>query len=183
MASPPPPETPRLRLRALEPDDAPALFEVFADPEARRFYPAMAQARSVDAWIEGNLRRYKEHGFGLWALLLRESGELIGDCGLTFQEVDGLSELEVGWHVRADLRGRGFASEAGRACLGWGLRETNRPRVISLVHVDNAASAAVARKVHAAQRPAPVSRRGGLHHVWFTERPADESGDGGAPSP
>jgi RimJ/RimL family protein N-acetyltransferase len=125
----------------------------------------------VEAWIARNRQRYAEDGFGLWALELRSSGELVGDCGLTFQELEGRPELEVGWHVRADLRGRGLATEAGGACLAWGFDQTDRSRVISLVHVDNAASAAVARKVHAARRPAPVDRRGGLHHVFFTERP------------
>jgi RimJ/RimL family protein N-acetyltransferase len=166
------PGTPRLRLRELVAEDAEALFAVFADPVARGLYPAMAEPREVEAWIARNRRRYAEDGFGLWALELRATGELVGDCGLTLQEVEGRDELEVGWHVRADLRGRGLATEAGRACLGWGLEATRRPRVISLVHVDNAASAAVARKVHAARRPDPVERRGGLHHVWYTERPS-----------
>jgi ribosomal-protein-alanine N-acetyltransferase len=165
-----PPQTPRLLLRDLVPDDAPALFEVFADPTARGLYPAMAERAHVDAWIERNLRRYAEEGFGLWALVLRETGQMVGDRGLTLQDLHGHDALEVGWHVRADLRGRGLATEAGRACLESGLCETDWPRVISLVHVDNAASAAVARKVHAGRLPEAVERRGGSHHVWFTDR-------------
>lgn len=157
-------------MRELVLDDAPALFEVFSDPAARGLYPAMAERAHVDAWIERNLRRYAEQGFGLWALVLRETGEMVGDCGLTLQELEGRDQLEVGWHVRADLRGRGLATEAGRACLDWGLAETDWPRVISLVHVDNPASAAVARKVHRARLPEAVERRGGAHHVWFTDR-------------
>lgn len=180
MARVAPPQTSRLRLRELVPDDAAALFAVFADPLARSFYPGMAAHAGAEAWIERNLRRYAEHGFGLWALLLRESGELVGDCGLTFQELEGREELEVGWHVRADLRGRGLASEAGRACRDWALERTPEPQVISLVHVDNAASAAVARKVHAARLPEPVSRRGGLHYVWFTRRAQPPLSQGGS---
>ena len=90
--------------------------------------------------------------------------------GLTLQELHGEDALEVGWHVRADLRGRGLATEAGHACLDWGMRETAWPRVISLVHVGNAPSAAVARKVHTGRLPDAIERRGGSHHVWFTDR-------------
>ena len=84
----------------------------------------------------------------------------------------GREELEVGWHVRADWRGRGLASEAGVACRDWALRRTDRPRVVSLVHVDNVASRAVAGRVHPHLDDQPFERRGGPHVLYYTERPA-----------
>jgi ribosomal-protein-alanine N-acetyltransferase len=165
-----PAPTPRLRFRALVPEDAPELLRAFEDPDARRFYPAMADVAEVERWIERNLERYAEDGFGLWAVELVEGGELVGDCGLTLQDVDGVSELEVGWHVRADLRGRGLATEAGRACLAWGFWETDWPRIISLIHEENPASESVARKVHKDRLPELVERTGGAHAIWFTDR-------------
>lgn len=165
-----PPPTSRLRFRLLVPEDARETLRFFADPDARRFYPALTDEAAALDRLQRNGELYAEHGFGLWGLELAESGELVGDCGLTLQEVDGIAELEVGWHVRADLRGRGLATEAGRACLEHGFRVTDRDRIISLIHEENAASEAVARKVHARRRPGRVARRGGPHWVWQSDR-------------
>jgi RimJ/RimL family protein N-acetyltransferase len=56
--------------------------------------------------------RYAKHGFGLRALLLKGSEEVIGDCGLLVQEAEGVAETGIGWHVRHDLWGQGLATEA-----------------------------------------------------------------------
>ena len=78
-----PPKTERLRLRPYTLAGEAGLSDVFADPDARTFYPEMSDSAKVRAWIEWNLRNYDEFGFGLWALELKVSRELIGDCGLT----------------------------------------------------------------------------------------------------
>src|SRR6516162_4289375 len=109
------PQTKRLRLRAYTNSDEAELFDVFADPYARRFYPEMAERANVRAWIEWNLRNYDEFGFGLWAMELKAEGQLIGDCGLTYQDVEGRRELEIGYHVIERERGKGYATEAARA--------------------------------------------------------------------
>lgn len=77
-----PSPTARLTFRDMTRDDVSDIWSVFADPMARRFYPAMHDMQAARDWVEWNLGNYAEHGFGLWALTL-ESGELIGDCGLT----------------------------------------------------------------------------------------------------
>src|SRR5690606_10496970 len=76
-------ETDRLRLRRYTLEDEAALFDVFADAGAREFYPQMTDRAKVRAWIEWNLRNYAEFGFGLWAIESKESGQFLGDCGLT----------------------------------------------------------------------------------------------------
>jgi RimJ/RimL family protein N-acetyltransferase len=81
-------ETSRLLLREFRRDDADALALVISDPEIMRFYPAPFDRAGVEQWIERNLRRYAEHGHGLWGMVLKSSGDLIGDCGLTLQNVD-----------------------------------------------------------------------------------------------
>lgn len=83
-------------------------------------YPQMQDRANVRGWIEWNLRNYEEFGFGLWAMELKETGAFIGDCGLTYQEVEGERELEIGYHVLGTERGRGYATEAARACLNYG---------------------------------------------------------------
>ena len=82
-------ETKRLVLRELAPSDADALELVLSDPETMKYYPAPIDQNGIQQWIEHNLRRYAEDGVGLWAMVLKATGEMIGDCGITRQHVEG----------------------------------------------------------------------------------------------
>jgi len=146
------PQTKRLRLRAYTNSDEAELFDVFADPYARRFYPEMAERANVRAWIEWNLRNYGEFGFGLWAVELKAEGQLIGDCGLTYPDVEGRRELEIGYHVIERERSKGYATEAARECVDFGFARTSCESICSIVRPSNAASCAVAARVHTARR-------------------------------
>jgi ribosomal-protein-alanine N-acetyltransferase len=139
-------ETSRLELREFRPDDADAPARVLSDPETMRFYPAPYNRTGVEEWIVRNLRRYEEDGHGLWAMTLKSSGELIGDCGLTVQTVDGTDEIEIGYHVRRDRWGQGLATEAARACRDHGFARLKVERLISLIRPENLASRRVAEK-------------------------------------
>lgn len=139
-------ETSRLRLREFRRNDADALALVISDPETMRFYPAPFDRAGVEQWIERNLRRYAEYGHGLWGMVLKSTGELIGDCGLTFQDVDGIDELEIGYHVRRDLWGQGLATEAARACRDYGFGRLSAEKIISLIRPENLPSRRVAEK-------------------------------------
>ena len=81
-------ETKRLLLREMKPDDFQALFLVFGDPETMWHYPYTFDGQHVRDWIERNMNRYRKDGFGLWAVCLKETGELIGDCGLVFANLE-----------------------------------------------------------------------------------------------
>ena len=74
--------------------------------------------------IERNMERYRKDGFGLWAVILKKTGEMIGDCGLTMQRIDGELLPEIGYHIRRDCQRRGYASEAGRAVRDWAFDHT-----------------------------------------------------------
>jgi len=139
-------ETSRVILREFCSDDADALARTLSDPETMRFYPAPFDRAGVEAWIARNLRRYQEHGHGLWAMVLKSSGELVGDCGLTVQDVDGQSEIEIGYHVRRDLWGQGLATEAAHACRDFGFERLPVERLISLIRPENLPSRRVAEK-------------------------------------
>jgi len=162
------PETERLRLRAYTIADEAELFDVFADPYARRFYPEMADRAKVRAWIESNLRNYDEFGFGLWAIELKVEGHFLGDCGLTYQEVEGRRELEIGYHVIERERGKGYATEAARGCLEFGFRRTSCESICSIVRPSNTASCVVAARVHAARREFMKGGQPGL--LFYTTR-------------
>jgi ribosomal-protein-alanine N-acetyltransferase len=139
-------ETSRLILREFRLDDADALARVLSDPETMRFYPAPCDRAGVEDWIARGIRRYAEHGHGLWAMVLKASGEMIGDCGLTVQNVDGADEIEIGYHVRRDLWGQALATEAARACRDYGFARLRAERLISLICPENLPSRRVAEK-------------------------------------
>ena len=120
-------QTKRLLLREMDPGDLDALLRVLGDVENMRFYPCAFDAARVRDWIMRNRRRYREDGFGLWALCLRDSGEVIGDCGLTLQNIGGQTLPEIGYHVRRDLQRRGYAREAVAAVRDWAFEHTDFP--------------------------------------------------------
>ena len=139
-------ETPRLLLRKFTALDADALEVLLGDPCVMEYYPAALDRKGVQGWIERNLARYARDGHGLWAMVVKDSHQLIGDCGCTMQEVEGRHEVEVGYHVRRDLWGRGYATEAARACIEYGFRELGAQRVISMIRPENVRSIRVAEK-------------------------------------
>lgn len=140
-------ETPRVILRQMTPADVPALLAVFGDPETMRHYPAAFDEARMQAWIDWNIGSYEEHGHGLWAMILRATDEVIGDCGLVSQQVEGVQEVEVGYHVRRDLWGQGLATEAALGCLEYGFTALGCRRLISLIHPLNLPSRRVAEKI------------------------------------
>jgi RimJ/RimL family protein N-acetyltransferase len=142
-------ETPRLRLRRFARDlsDLDALHAIQADPEHMRFYPHPFSREETRAWIERNLERYEELGFGLWAVEDRATGELLGNVGPTTQLVDGVEEVELGWSVAPWRTRQGVATEAAIACRDWCFAELDVTHVISLVLPENLPSRRVAEKV------------------------------------
>lgn len=139
-------ETSRLILREFAVDDADALACVLSDPEAMKFYPMAFDRAAVEGWIVHNQQRYTKDGHGLWGMVLKSSGELIGDCGLTVQQIEGAGEIEVGYHVRRDLWGQGLATEAAKACRDWGFARLSVDRLISIIRPENITSLRVAEK-------------------------------------
>ena len=82
-------ETERLILREYKTDDFDALYEIMSDVETMQHYPAPFDEARTRRWIEWNLENYARYGFGLWAIVLKETGKFIGDCGITIQNIDG----------------------------------------------------------------------------------------------
>ena len=82
-------------------------------------YPAPFDEDKTRSWIQWNLDNYKKCGFGLWAVVLKETGEFIGDCGITIQDIDGEMLPEIGYHIHKKYWRKGFAKEAARAVRDW----------------------------------------------------------------
>ena len=166
-------ETSRLILREFTPHDADALALVLSDPETMRFYPSAFDRPGVEQWIRRNMQRYAKDGHGLWAMVLKSSGDMIGDCGLTVQEVDGVDEVEVGYHVRRDLWGQGLATEAARGCRDFGFARLPAGRIISLIRPENLPSRRVAEKNGMTVWKEIVWR--GLPHLVYMIQRADKT--------
>ena len=139
-------QTRQLILRRLTHDDFPALYAVLADSDIMEHYPYTFDETRVRSWIQRNLRRYEEDGFGLWAVVLKETGEMIGDCGITMQNIHGTMLPEIGYHIRADRQRRGYASEAAAACIRYAFENYGFPAVYSYMKYTNIPSQRTAMK-------------------------------------
>lgn len=133
-------ETQRLILREMVPGDFEALYKVLGDADIMRHYPYTFDEKRVRDWIDRNIERYEIFGFGLWAVVLKETGEMIGDCGLTMQNIGGKIKPEIGYHIRRDRQRKGYAKEAARACRDWAFEKTPFNMVFSYMKYTNVGS-------------------------------------------
>ncbi|MBO7515536.1 MAG: GNAT family N-acetyltransferase [Lachnospiraceae bacterium] len=140
-------ETDRLFLRPLTLNDFDALYAVLADADNMQHYPYLFDETRVREWIERNRTRYQMYGFGLWAVCLKNGGEVIGDCGLTMQNIAGEMLPEIGYHIRRDLQNKGYAKEAAAAVRDWAFRYTSYPALYSYCKYTNIASIKTAEAI------------------------------------
>jgi [ribosomal protein S5]-alanine N-acetyltransferase len=138
-------ETERMVLRRMELSDVDNLMGIFSDPVAMRYYPSTKSRREAEEWVRWTLSSYRDHGFGLWVALLKDSGEFAGQCGLTVQEVEGQEEVEIGYLFLRRFWGRGLATEAAIAARDHGFALGYR-RLISIIDPQNLASRRVAER-------------------------------------
>ena len=137
-------ETERLILREMAQSDFFALYKVLADSDIMQHYPDTFDEDRVRNWIQRNIDRYQILGFGLWAVCLKETGEMIGDCGLTMQLINGQIKPEIGYHIRADKQRKGYAKEAAIAVRDWTFNNTPFNTVYSYMKYTNEPSAKTA---------------------------------------
>ena len=140
-------ETERLFLREMDMNDYEALHRVLADPGIMQHYPYTFDEQRVRDWIRRNMDRYKANGFGLWAVCMKETGEMIGDCGLTLQHINGEMLPEIGYHIRRDCQHRGYAREAAGAVRDWAFRNTDYPALYSYCKYTNEPSIRTAESI------------------------------------
>ena len=119
-------------------EDYESLYAATADFDATKHYPYVFDEKRVRGWISKNIERYRVFGFGLWTMVLKESGEMIGDCGITMQNINGFIRPEIGYHVRKDFQRRGFATEAAKKCRDWTFENTPFRIVYSYMKKSNA---------------------------------------------
>jgi len=163
-------QTERLTLRPMAPTDLDAIAHVLGDPVSMRFYPKPFDRETARAWIERTVLRYELDKIGLLTVVEHASGDIIGDCGPALQGTGYGSFVELGWHIRRDRQGLGFATEAGAACRDHAWEVLDVDRLISIIRPENVPSWSVARRL--GFRPWRGDVRAGMAHVlWTIERP------------
>ena len=140
-------ETQRLILREFTPEDFDALYKMLSDPETMQHYPKPYDEKGAKRWLDWSLENYKTHGFGWWAVELKQTGAFIGDCGVTFQSIDGEVLPEIGYHFHKAFWRKGYGSEAAEAVRDWFFEHTQYPGVYSYMNDTNIASYGVAAKI------------------------------------
>ena len=130
-------ETERLLLRELEYSDIDALSAILRDEETMYAYNGAFSENETLDWLERQLARYKKYGFGLWAVILKESGEMIGQCGLTMQPWKDKELLEVGYLLNKKYWHMGYATEAAKACKMYAFETLDTSEVCSIIRDTN----------------------------------------------
>ena len=151
-------ETGWLELRELEEGDLASMGRILKDPAVMYAYEHAFSNVEAQAWLDRQLERYARDGFGLWAVMERDSGALVGQCGLTWQDWSGRQVLEIGYHLRRDRWGRGYATEAARACKKYAFEALGAREVYSIIRDTNFASQRVALRNGMALRGSFIKR-------------------------
>ena len=140
-------KTERLFLRDYSINDFDALYDIMSDTETMQHYPEPFDAEKTRNWIKWNLENYEKYGFGLWAVVLKETNEFIGDCGITLQNIDGEMLPEIGYHINKKYWRRGYAKEAARAVRDWVFQNTDYDAVYSYMKYTNIGSSSTAKAI------------------------------------
>ena len=137
-------ETQRLLLREMTQADYPALAEILQDRVAMFAYEHAFSDDETQTWLDRMRERYAKDGFGLWAVVCKETGEMIGQCGLTWQNYEGERVLEIGYLFQRKHWKKGYAIEAARACKHYAFETLHVNEVFSIIRDNNVASMNVA---------------------------------------
>ncbi len=138
-------QTERLILREMTEADFDSLKAVLSDSDIMQHYPYTFDDERVRGWINRNIERNRIFGFGLWAVCLKETGEMIGDCGLTMQMIGNVIKPEIGYHILKSQQRKGFAREAAVAVRDWAFKNTPFNEIYSYMKYTNEPSARCAQ--------------------------------------
>lgn len=137
-------ETERLYLRKMNQKDFPSLVKILQDEETMYAYEGAFSDEEVQEWLDRQISRYQQWGFGLWAVVFKETEEMIGQCGLTMQPWKDQEVLEIGYLFQRIHWHKGYATEAAKACKQYAFEKLHAKEVCSIIRDTNIASQKVA---------------------------------------
>ncbi len=141
-------ETENIQLRPIVESDFNALKTIWADPEV--MYYSIAGIQTDEQIRERILKSKKEYlidGMGRWSVILKNTNQLIGECGISAQEVGDQLEYEIGYRFAKPCWGKGYATQAATCCRELGFGKFGLQRLISIIDPKNQASIRVAEKI------------------------------------
>ena len=139
-------ETERLYLRELRQADSDSLRKILQDEQTMYAYEGAFDDKEVQNWLNKQIGNYRRDGFGLWAVILKETDEMIGQCGLTWQDFAGQKVLEIGYLFQRAFWHNGYAIEAAKACKTYAFENLQAEEVFSIIRDTNTASQKVAER-------------------------------------
>ena len=139
--------TRRLTLRPMTPADLPDLASMLQDPVGMAAYEGPFSDDEVRGWLDRQVETYQQYGYGLWAMVLTETEQVIGQCGITRQLISHEPQPELGYHVKRDHWHHGYATEAALACRDYAFSVLNFEEVFAQTRDTNIASMNVAIRV------------------------------------
>ena len=137
-------ETERLYLREMEQTDFEALCKILQDEDTMYAYEGAFSDDEVHEWLDRQIAHYQKWGFGLWAVVLKKTDELIGQCGLTMQPWKETEVLEIGYLFERLYWHNGYAIESAKACKKYAFETLNVTEVYSIIRYTNISSQNVA---------------------------------------
>ena len=165
-------KTERLILRELREADFSALGEILMDREVMYAYGHCFSEKETMEWLERQRERYRRFGFGLWGAVLKATGEVIGQAGLTIQPCEGREVLEIGYLFKKKHWHFGYAREAAEGCKRYAFDILNREKVYSIIKTDNYPSIRVAESIGMKREKEFITRYygGNMRHYLFSVR-------------
>ena len=140
-------KTDRLIFKEYKPEYVNLAHKVFSDPKTMKFWPAPFSINETQKWIERSILSYKENGFGRYAIFLKETDELIGDCGILKLETDNILVHDLGYIIHAPFWSSGLGFEAAKAVLNFGFNDLNIKSLYANMPFNHASSIKVAEKL------------------------------------
>lgn len=163
-------ETERLILREYTMEDFEGLYAILSDPVTMSHYPRPYDEKGTLRWLNWSLDNYEKYGFGLWAIELKETGQFMGDCGITMQNIDGETLPEIGYHIHRDYWRQGYGKEAARAVRDWFFTHTDFDTVYSYMTCSNTASYSTAASAGMKRVKEYDDPEEGRHYVYAMTR-------------
>lgn len=128
-------------------DDAEALLDIFSDPIAMQYFGVIFDRRRMTEWVRSNLHHQKQHGFSLLTVILKQNGDVIGNCGLETDEIEGQTVVGIGFDFKRAYWRNGYATEAALAILRYGFTQLDFDAISGWIDPENVPSQRVAEKI------------------------------------
>ena len=140
-------ETDRLMIRSIQEVDLEPLAALWADPEVTYYMGGPRNYEEILRILREDAQLNPQPAFDLWPVIEKETGQVIGHCGILEKDIDGRNQYEIVYVLAKSAWGKGFATEAATSLKDYALNQLGLKRVIALIDPDNVKSEKVATKI------------------------------------